>query len=289
MSEHREHLLPDTEDISCRGALIVGLHAGMRQRIYLCCGAGDNAAPARCRLQLKLRPRPVQGVPGRRSTARAPATAAHRIDNLFRSLPGAWGSVILGLSGDGLATPRGWRSYGRRSHPPICMSAESAAKVGGAAPKDRYERELVLIRSSVRCQAKTADLLPPRTRVTGGSAGARFVLRSATTSRLRPFILARCRLPGQRSGLPGDLCSPTVSRSGPGSPCRRSRMRGPKVGCRRRRWPQGRAGAVVHECAGQAGDRVRDFPAGGGTITSVASWLQGGDPDERPGQMEPRR
>ena len=105
-----------------------------------------------------------------------------------------------------------------REYPPICMSAESAAKVGGAAPKDRYERELVLIRSSVRCQAKTADLLPPRTRVTGGSAGARFVLRSATTSRLRPFILARCRLPGQRSGLPGDLCSPTVSRSGPGSP-----------------------------------------------------------------------
>src|SRR5438105_4625723 len=34
MSEHREHLLPDTEDISCRGAPIVGLHAGMRQRIY---------------------------------------------------------------------------------------------------------------------------------------------------------------------------------------------------------------------------------------------------------------
>ena len=84
------------------------------------------------------------------------------------------------------------------------MSAASAAKVGGAAPKDRYERELVLIRSSVRCQAKTADLLPPRTRVTGGSAGARFVLRSATTSRLRPF-LARCWLPacwprGQQAG-----------------------------------------------------------------------------------------
>ena len=82
--------------------------------------------------------------------------------------------------------------------PPICMSAESAAKVGGAAPKDRYERELVLIRSSVRCQAKTADLLPPRTRVTGGSAGARFVLRSATTSRLRPF-------PGQVLALPSCL------------------------------------------------------------------------------------
>ena len=216
----------------------------------------------------------------------------------------------------------------------ICMSAESAAKVGGAAAKDRYERELVLIRSSVRCQAKTADLLPPRTRVTGGSAGARFVLRSATTSRLRPFILARCRLPGQRSGLPGDLCSPTVSRSGPGSPlfnvwavrllslsgvtpgywpgslsvqlpvspgrylhfCEASRRlpRAGGPGCagrrsvvadgctphlrattaagsaagvvtrRSRRWPQGRAGAVVHECAGQAGDRVRGFPAGGG-------------------------
>jgi SAM-dependent methyltransferase len=34
MSEHREHLLPDTEDISCRGALTVRLHADMRQRIY---------------------------------------------------------------------------------------------------------------------------------------------------------------------------------------------------------------------------------------------------------------
>ena len=33
---------------------------------------------------------------------------------------------------------------------------------------------------------------------------------------------------------------------------------------RSRRWPQGRAGAVVHECAGQAGDRVRGFlPAAG--------------------------
>jgi len=31
-----------------------------------------------------------------------------------------------------------------------------------------------------------------------------------------------------------------------------------------RRWPQGRAGAVVHECSAQAGDRVRGFPAGGG-------------------------
>jgi len=50
MSEHREHLLPDTEDISCRGALIVGLHADMRQRIYL---------------------RPVQAVPGRRSSRAA--------------------------------------------------------------------------------------------------------------------------------------------------------------------------------------------------------------------------
>ena len=34
MSEHREHLLPDTEDIYCRGALTVGLHADMRQRFY---------------------------------------------------------------------------------------------------------------------------------------------------------------------------------------------------------------------------------------------------------------
>ena len=36
MSEHREYLLPDTEDMSCRGAAIVGLHAGWRQRIYRC-------------------------------------------------------------------------------------------------------------------------------------------------------------------------------------------------------------------------------------------------------------
>ena len=34
ISEHREHLLPDTEDISCRGAPIVGRHVGMRQCIY---------------------------------------------------------------------------------------------------------------------------------------------------------------------------------------------------------------------------------------------------------------
>ena len=34
MSEHREHLLPGTEDISCRGSPTVGLHADMRQRIY---------------------------------------------------------------------------------------------------------------------------------------------------------------------------------------------------------------------------------------------------------------
>jgi hypothetical protein len=34
MSEHRGHLLPDTEDISCRGGLIVGLRTGVRQRIY---------------------------------------------------------------------------------------------------------------------------------------------------------------------------------------------------------------------------------------------------------------
>jgi hypothetical protein len=68
---------------------------------------------------------------------------------------------------------------------------------------------------------------------------------------------------------------------------RRSRVRGPKVGCRggdmphlrattaagsaaavltrrSRRWPQGRAGAVVHECAGRAGDRVRGFPVSDG-------------------------
>jgi hypothetical protein len=34
ISEHRGHLLPDAEDISCRGAPTVGLHAEMRQRIY---------------------------------------------------------------------------------------------------------------------------------------------------------------------------------------------------------------------------------------------------------------
>jgi hypothetical protein len=31
------------------------------------------------------------------------------------------------------------------------------------------------------------------------------------------------------------------------------------------------------------------FQPAAGTITSVASWLRGGDPDERPGQTEPRR
>ena len=36
MSEHRGHLLPDTEDISCRGGPIVELRPGMRQRIYRC-------------------------------------------------------------------------------------------------------------------------------------------------------------------------------------------------------------------------------------------------------------
>jgi hypothetical protein len=110
MSEHREHLLPDTEDISCRGALIVGLHAGLRQRIYLCCGAGITP-PRAGSSSTEASASPGPGRSGRRSTAPAPATAAHRIDNLFRSLPGAWGSVILGaLCGDGLATPRGWRS-----------------------------------------------------------------------------------------------------------------------------------------------------------------------------------
>jgi len=36
----------------------------------------------------------------------------------------------------------------------------SIAVVTGAVLKVRYERELVLTTSSVRCQAKTADLLP---------------------------------------------------------------------------------------------------------------------------------
>jgi hypothetical protein len=40
MSEHREHLLPDAEDISCRGAPIVGPRAGLRQRIYRRRGGG---------------------------------------------------------------------------------------------------------------------------------------------------------------------------------------------------------------------------------------------------------
>jgi hypothetical protein len=34
ISKHREHLLPDTEDVPCRGAAIVEPNAGMRQRIY---------------------------------------------------------------------------------------------------------------------------------------------------------------------------------------------------------------------------------------------------------------
>jgi hypothetical protein len=36
ISEHRGHLLPDAEDVSCRGAPTVGPHAEMRQRIYRC-------------------------------------------------------------------------------------------------------------------------------------------------------------------------------------------------------------------------------------------------------------
>jgi hypothetical protein len=34
MSEHREHLLPDAEDVACRGAVIVEPNADMEQRIY---------------------------------------------------------------------------------------------------------------------------------------------------------------------------------------------------------------------------------------------------------------
>jgi hypothetical protein len=34
ISEHREHLLPYTGDVPCRGAVIVDPNAGMRQRIY---------------------------------------------------------------------------------------------------------------------------------------------------------------------------------------------------------------------------------------------------------------
>ncbi len=264
------------------------------------------------------------------------------------------------------------------------MPAESAAQVGGAGPKDRYERELVLARSSVRCQAKTADLLPPRTRMTGGSAGARFVLWSAAISHCAlsswpgaaclpagpgsagrqgraPAPLRRAPLPGQRSGLLGDLCSPAVSRSGPRSPlfnvwavrlvslsgvtprvsarqCVRSgflfrladifmyarrpgRCPGPEVPGAR---AEGRLSptAVCHICTPRPRRAVLPRPSRGGhgggckagpeplcmnapgrraigcvafqpagTIRSVASCPRGGDvsPDERPGQMEPRR
>ena len=228
------------------------------------------------------------------------------------------------------------------------MPAESAAKVGGGAPKDRYERELVLTRSSVRCQAKTADLLPPRTRMTGGSAAAdsccgppppvTCALSSwpgvSRQARARTRAAAARALARSKRWPAGDLCAPTVSRSGPRSPlfnvwavrllslsgvtpgswpgsasgpascfagrylhvCAASRRlpRAGGPGCAGRRsvvagggmphlrattatgsaaavvtrrsprWPHGRAGAVVHECAGQAGDRVRGFPAGGG-------------------------
>jgi hypothetical protein len=52
MSEHREYLLPDTEDISCRGAAIVGRRGDMRQRIYrgwrgYCLGPRRNVHLAR--------------------------------------------------------------------------------------------------------------------------------------------------------------------------------------------------------------------------------------------------
>jgi hypothetical protein len=44
ISEHREHLLLDTEDVPCRGAAVVGPNAGMRQRI--CRRARSARAPA---------------------------------------------------------------------------------------------------------------------------------------------------------------------------------------------------------------------------------------------------
>ena len=173
--------------------------------------------------------------------------------------------------------------------------------------------------------------------------------------------LRRVPLPGQRSGPPGDLCSPTVSRSGPGSPLfiqrlgcpasqpfrRDSRVLARQLvrssflfrladifisatrlgGCPGPEVPDARAEgrlsptAVRHISAprprravppgssrgGHGGGRKAGpeplcmnapgrraigcvaFQPAAGTITSVASWLRGGDPDERPGQMEPRR
>jgi hypothetical protein len=44
ISEHREHLLPDAEDVPCRGAAIVEPNVGMRQRIYR--RARSTRAPA---------------------------------------------------------------------------------------------------------------------------------------------------------------------------------------------------------------------------------------------------
>jgi len=111
-----------------------------------------------------------------------------------------------------------------RAHPPIYALGCLVALVIGAVPEDRYECKLVLTASSVRCQAKIADLLPSEIRMTRGSArsGAAvhqqppapyhpgqvpvaclLVAGLAGRQRRAPAPLRRAPLPGQRGHLPG--------------------------------------------------------------------------------------
>ncbi len=233
-------------------------------------------------------------------------------------------------------------------------------------------RELVLTRSSVRCQVKTADLLPRGNqddRRLGRGQGRAAVRRHQSPAPFRPgqvpvaWLLARGQQAGKGARLRrcgarpclvkevtrrGDLCSPTVSRSGPRSPlfnvwavrllslsgvtpgywpgsasgpascfasqissCLRgvqeaaqgqgSRVRGPKVGCRRtavchisaprpRRavlarpsrggHGGGREAGPERLCMNAPGSRAIGcvaFQPAAGTITSVASCPRGGD------------
>jgi len=87
--------------------------------------------------------------------------------------------------------------------------------------EDRYERELVLTTSSVGCQAKTADLLLPGTRMTGSGLDPERGPRSRDTRAL--------------SSAPGTGCRPagpgSTSRQGRASaPLRRAPLPGPRSG-----------------------------------------------------------
>ena len=220
----------------------------------------------------------------------------------------------------------------------ICMSAESVAKVGGAAPKDRYG-ELVLIRSSVRCQGQDRGLAAAENQ--GDRRLGRGQIRAAVRHHQSPApfhpgqvpvacLLARGQQARARAcaaaaralawskkwpargslfadGVKIRSWVTIIQRLGcPASqPFRRdsrvlarqlvrSRAGGP--GCEGRRSVVadggGRKAGPEPLCMNAPGRRAIGcvaFQPAAGTITSVASWLRGGDPDERPGQMEPRR